>query len=178
MEQSGPVSTPIDPKSYLHKATDDELPVDQNLYQQIISVLIYLVTCTHPDLAFCISYLSQFSSCPLNFHHTAVKRVFRYISGTRSYVLIYPRSGSVKLEGFLDASFANCLDTRRSYTGYVFQLEKCTISWYSKKQQCISNSTTEAEYIALSMTARQAKWYTHAFKQFNINIPVQLYYNN
>jgi len=46
-----------------------------------------------------------------------VKKVFRYISGTYSYVLIYPHSGSIKLESFLDASFANCLDTRRSYTG-------------------------------------------------------------
>jgi len=118
---------------------------------------MYLVTCTRPDLTFCVSYLSQFSSRPLDIHHTAVKRVFHYISGIRSYVLIYPRSGSVKLEDFSDASFANCLDTRRSYTGYVFQLGKCTISLYSKKQQCISNSTTEVEYIALSTTARQAK---------------------
>jgi len=120
----------------------------------MIGALMYLVTCTRPDLAFCVSYLSQFSSHPLDIHHTAVKRVFRYISDTRSYVLVYPHSGSVKLEGFLDASFANCLNTRRSYAGYIFQLGKCTISWYSKKQQCISNSTTEAEYIALSTTAR------------------------
>ena len=86
MEQSRPVSTPIDPKSQLHKATDDELPVDQNLYQQMIGALMYLVTCTRPDLAFCVSYLSQFSSRPLDIHHTAVKRVFHYISGTHSYV--------------------------------------------------------------------------------------------
>ena len=94
----------------------------------MIGALMYLITCTCPNLAFCISYLSQFSSRPLDIHHTAVKRVFHYISGTRSYVLIYPRSGSIKLEGFSDAFFANCLDTRRSHTGYIFQLGKCTIS--------------------------------------------------
>ena len=139
---------------------------------------MYLITYTYSDLAFCIFYLSQFSSRPFDIHYTAFKRVFGYISDTYSYVLVYPHSGSVQLEGFLDASFANCLDTRRSYTGYVFQLGKCTISWSSKKQQCISNSTTEAEYIILSMTAQQAKWYTYIFKQFNINITMQLYCDN
>jgi len=94
----------------------------------MIGALMYLVTYTCPDLAFCVSYLSQFSSCLLDIHHTAVKRVFYYISSTRSYVLTYPHSSSIKLEGFLDASFANYLDTRCSYTGYIFQLRKCTIS--------------------------------------------------
>jgi len=89
---------------------------------------MYLITCTHPDLAFCVSYLSQFSSRPLNIYYTAIMRVFYYIFDTYSYSLIYPYSGSVKLEGFPDASFANCLDPRYSYTDYVFQLEKCTIS--------------------------------------------------
>jgi len=136
---------------------------------------MYLVTCTHPNFTFCISYLSQFSSRPLDIHHTAVKRVFHYISSTLSYVLVHPQSSSVKLEGFSNASFANCIDTHHFNTSYIFQLRKCTISLYYKKQQCISNSTTKVEYIALSITARQAKWYTHAFKQININIPVQLY---
>jgi len=85
----------------------------------MISTLIYLVTCTCPDLAFCVSYLSQFSFYPFDIHHTAVKRIFHYIFSTYSYVLIYPRSGSIKLEGFLDSSFANCLDASRSYTSYV-----------------------------------------------------------
>ena len=99
----------------------------------MIGTLIDLITCTCPDFAFCISYLSQFSPCPLDIYHTTVKRVFHYISGTRSYVLIYPCSGSIKFEGFSDASFANCLDTHHSYSSYVFQLGKCTISQYFKK---------------------------------------------
>ena len=118
---------------------------------------MYLVTCTCPYLAFYVSYFFQFSSHPLDNYYTTAKRVFRNISGTCSYILIFPHSGSVKLEGFSDTSFANCLNTRHSYISYVYQLGKCTISWYFKKQQCISNSTTEVKYIALSITAQQAK---------------------
>jgi len=127
MEQSYPVSIPIDPKVQLYKATNDKLPIDQNLYQQMIGTFMYLVTCTYPNLAFCVCYFFQFFSYPLDIHHTTVKRVFRYIFGTHSYILIYPCSSTIKLEGFSDASFANCLDTCRSYTGYVFQLGKRTI---------------------------------------------------
>jgi len=94
----------------------------------MIGTLIYLITCTCPNLVFYISYLSQFSSRSLDSYHTAVKRVFRYISSTHSHVLIYPYSSSVKLEGLSDTSFVNCLDTRHSYTSYVFQLGKYTIS--------------------------------------------------
>ena len=86
----------------------------------MISAIMYLVTCTYPDLTFCVCYISQFSFHSPNFYHTAVKRVFHYISGSCSYILIYPHSGYIKLKGFLDASFANWLDTHYSYTSYIF----------------------------------------------------------
>jgi len=85
----------------------------------MIGALMYLLTCTRPNLTFYVLYLSQFSFRPLDIYHTTVKRVFRYISDTRSYILIYLYSGSIKLKGFSNTSFANCLDTYHSYTGYV-----------------------------------------------------------
>ena len=121
------VSTPIDHASKLESAPKGTPPFEQNLYQQMISALLYLVTCTRPDLAFVISFLSQFSSCPLESHHTAVKRVFRYLSGTKSFTLKYSRlsdayASPFSLHGYSDADFANCLDTRRSFSGYCFML--------------------------------------------------------
>ena len=50
----------------------------------MIVSLIYLVTCTRPDLGFPDSHLSRLSSHPLAGHHTAVKIGFRYLGGTRS----------------------------------------------------------------------------------------------
>src|SRR5258706_6696908 len=107
---------------------------------------------THPDLAFVISFLSQFSSCPLESHHTAVKHVFHYISGTRSFTLKYSRLSNAlntpfSLYGYSDADFANCLNTRRSFSGYCFMLGDAVISWRTQKQQSVVISTTEAEYM-------------------------------
>jgi len=79
-----PVTTPLDLNQKLVKALPDEPAVDTNLYQQLGS-LMYLVTCTRPDIAHAVSVLSQFCSHPLEVHHAAVKRVFRYLSVTLNF---------------------------------------------------------------------------------------------
>jgi hypothetical protein len=174
-----PVLTPLDPKYQLTKADSTSDPIlNPTLYQQMIVLLMYLVTCTHPDLAFSVSFLSQFSVHPVQRHYTALKRVFRYLQGTHQLKLVYPRNGKLELTGYSDASYANCLDTRRSYSGYTFFLGDSAISWISKKQQPVSTSTTEAEYMALSLAARQAIWYKHSFEQFKIKIPIRLLCDN
>ena len=139
---------------------------------------MYLVTCTRPDLAHTVSFLSQFSSHPLPIHHTAVKRVFRYLNSTRHYKLSYPRNGTQELIGYTDSDYANDRSTRRSYSGYVFYLGNCPISWMLKKQQSVATSTTEAEYMVLSLAARQAIWYMHGFQQLKLTIPIYLKCDN
>ena len=115
-----PVATPIYPKTSLVKASDSDSVFEQNLYQRMIRSLMYLVTCTRPDLAFSVSYLSCFSSHPLERHHTAVKRVSRYLAGTWSMSLKYKRSPTsvpLSIVAFSDADYASCRDTRRSVSG-------------------------------------------------------------
>ena len=55
----------------------------------------------------------------------------------------------------------------------AFLLGSSPISWVSKKQQSVATSTTEAKYMALSLTARQAIWYQHAFQQLRLD-PIQI----
>ena len=57
-----------------------------------------------------------------------------------------------------DADWAGCVDSRKSTTGHVLQLHGCTLSWMSKKQSTVALSSTEAEYMAISMALREAKW--------------------
>ena len=76
----------------------------------MIGTLLYLVTCTCPDLAFVILFLSQFSSCPLKCYYTAVKYVFHYISSTKSFTLKYSQlsdtlASSFSLHTYSDTDF-------------------------------------------------------------------------
>ena len=84
---------------------------------------MYLLTCTGPDLVFPVSYLSRFPSHPLQPHHTAVKRVIRYLAGTRSMSLNNkpsPASVPLSILAFCDSGYASCGDPRRSISGYAF----------------------------------------------------------
>ena len=97
---------------------------------------MYLVTCTRPDLAFSVSYLSRFSSHALERHHTVVKRVSRYLTGTRSMSLKYkhsPTSVPFSIVAFSDSDYASCCDTSRSVSRCTFMLNGCAISWLSMK---------------------------------------------
>ena len=181
MDNCRPVSTPIEPKSALVKASDSDSVFEQNLYQRMIGSLMYLVTCTRSNLAFSISYLSRFSSHPLERHHTAVKRVFRYLAGTRSMSLKSKRSPTsvpLSMVAFSDSDYASCGDTRRSVSGYAFILNGCAISCLSKKQQSVASSATEAEYMSLATTCRQAVWYLNAFTQLGYNIAITIMADN
>jgi len=80
-----PVATPLDPKQPLVEAPETELLNDENAleYCATVGVLMYLMICTRPDLAFTLSRLSKFSSRPGTKHAAAVKRVLRYLVGTQ-----------------------------------------------------------------------------------------------
>ena len=115
MESCRPVSTPIDPKTSMVKASDSDPDFEQNLYQCMIGSLMYLVTCTRPDLGFSVSYLSRFSSHPRERQHTAVKRVFRYLAGTRSMSLKYKHSPTLvplSIVAFSDSDYASSRNTQ------------------------------------------------------------------
>jgi hypothetical protein len=158
MKDCNSVSTPLDVNVQLRAGPPEQRIENISLYQQIIGSLMYAVTGTRPDLAYAVTHLSQFNSSPTLVHLQAAKRVLRYLKGTRSLKLTYRYGNDLYLEGFCDASYGNCLDTRRSFWGYLFQLGEATISWRSRRQRSVATSTTEAEYMALSMTSKHYLW--------------------
>ncbi|XP_046395762.1 uncharacterized mitochondrial protein AtMg00810-like [Ischnura elegans] len=64
-----------------------------------------------------------------------------------------------ELVGYSDADYASDPTMRRSVSGIVFMHSGGAITWASRRQQCVSLSTTEAEYIAASEAAKDAVWY-------------------
>ena len=157
MENCKPVSTPLEfGKKYEELSKDDER-FDKQMYQRAIGCLTYAATISRPDLSTAVSVL--FMSNPGIEHWKGVKRVLRYVRGTLDIGLVYyGNDTSTVLTGYSDADWAGDLLTRRSTTGYVFQIQGSTVRWCSKRQACVARSTTEAEYIALSITSQEAVW--------------------
>ena len=119
-----------------------------------------------PDIYFAISILSRFNHNLNAKHLVAVKRVLRYLKGTIDYGIIYGTNSD--LRGYTDANWASDIETRRSLSIYVFLLFGGTISQISKRQQSITLSLYEAEYIAQTQTSKEAIQLTRLFSELNI----------
>ena len=151
------VSTPADCNVKLVKYDQVSGSTDHVEYQSMVGSLLYAGLRTRPDIAQAVGAVSKFCSNPTEAHKTAVKRIFRYLKKTMNLALKYCKDGK-PVTGFSDADWGGDLDDRRSTTGNLFLLAGGAVSWLSKKQAVVALSTTEAEYVALSLAAQEATW--------------------
>jgi hypothetical protein len=87
-----------------------------------------------------------------------VKRIFRYLQGTKTHGIHFARSNdNIGFEGYSDADWAGDVSDQKSTSGYLFNLADGAISWGSKKQTSAPLSTSEAEYAALSLAFQESK---------------------
>ena len=121
----------------------------------MIGCLVCL-TASRPDIVHVASLLSKFMHCANEKHMQAVKRILRYVKGTIDYGIKYANSDQLQLVGFSDSDYGGSIDDMKSTTGYCFSLGSGTISWCSKKQEIVAQSTTEAEFVAATAAANQA----------------------
>jgi hypothetical protein len=150
-----PISTPFDQTVSLQP--NKGCPVAQLEYSKVIGCLMYAMTCTRPDIAYAVGRLSRYTSNPSKEHWHAVKRVLKYLKGTMNYCLTYSGEPSV-LEGYTDASWVTYVEDHASTSGWIFNLGGGAVSWGSKKQTCIADSTMAAEFIALAAGSKEAEW--------------------
>jgi hypothetical protein len=115
--------------------------VDQKEYQSMIGSLLYM-TATRPDIQFSVCLCARFQASPRTSHRQAVKRIFRYLHHTPDFGLWYSVSSSLALHGYSDADFAGCrLDRKSTSRTYQF-LGSSLVSWSSRKQSSVAQSTT------------------------------------
>ncbi|GKD02603.1 hypothetical protein Tco_1177577 [Tanacetum coccineum] len=100
---------------------------------------------------------SRYTSNPSTHHWHTIMRVFKYLKKTMDYGLSYVGFPLV-LEGYSNASWITNSEDHTSTTGWVFLLGGGAILWTSKKQICITDSTIEAEIVALATVSKEAKW--------------------
>ncbi|XP_073030652.1 uncharacterized protein [Primulina eburnea] len=83
--------------------------------------------------------------------------------------LWYTKETNTNLVGFSDADWAGNLDDRKSTTGGCFYLGNNLVSWYSRKQNCVSLSTAESEYVAAASCCSQLLWMNQMIKDYGFN---------
>jgi hypothetical protein len=149
-------------------------------YASAVGSLQYAQVCTRPDIAFVTGLLGRFQSNPGPEHWKLVKKVLRYLQGTKGLMLTYRKSDSLHIVGYSDSDYAG--DDRKSTSGYVFTLAGGAISWKSSKQTVTTSSTMYAEFVACYEATGQVNW----LKKFvpglkvvdDIYRPLKLYCDN
>ena len=158
MQNAKSVATPMEQNAKPQQVTKDSELFDSKLYQSAIGSLMYLANVTRPDISYAVHKLAQYCNQPGTVHWSMVKRVLRYLCGTRKLGLLYQRTRDTSLYVFSDADFAGDLDTRKSTSGYTLLKNKGIVSWKSKKQSIVAQSTAEAEYVALYFAVQECIW--------------------
>ncbi|XP_042757982.1 secreted RxLR effector protein 161-like [Lactuca sativa] len=156
MSEANSVKNPIIPGTKIMKLAAGK-GVESTKYMSLISSLMYL-TVTRPDLMYVVSLLARFMEKPKEEHMAVAKQVLRYIKGTMNYGLHYGKDQSQKLKVFTDINYARDLENRKSTSGYVCLFSGAAICWSSRKQEVVTLSSTEAEYVAATTCTCHCVW--------------------
>lgn len=136
---------------------DDDL--DEELinyrYRELIGAFMYLSVGTRPDISNTVSRLAQWTNKRQKRHGLAAKRLLRYLAGKAEIGLLYPKTGD-QIFGYADADWGGSAVDRCSYSGHAFIMSGAAITWKSQKQRAVALSSTEAEYVSLCESAKEA----------------------
>ena len=153
--------TPMVPSSSYSMRDSPSSPTDLACmrkvpYREAIGSLMYAAIATHPDIAFAVSTLSRFLENPGEAHWQAVKHVFCYLAGMRDHALTYGAERH-ELLGYTDADRAS-QEHRHTISGFTFLIDGGAVSWMSRKQELVTLSTAEAEYVAATHAVKECIW--------------------
>lgn len=179
LEDAKPSKIPLDPAHLQQKEEENDLLPNNSQYLSIIGGLLYVSVHSRPDVSASVSILAQKSSCPTQRDWQEAKRVLRYLHGTRLHRL-HLGSNRTGLEMFTDADWAGSHRDRKSNSGFLIRYGGGVICWGSRRQSCVSLSTTEAEFIALSEGCQELTWVKKLLKDFgeDITVPTPIFEDN
>ncbi|CAI7794843.1 unnamed protein product [Closterium sp. NIES-54] len=160
---SSPQATPLSTRHSLSALPSDESVEPSGPYPELVGCLMYLMTCTRPDLAYPLSILacSVARGRHRPEHMAAAKRVLRYLCSTSGLGLVLGGRSLVVFTGYADASWADDQATQRSSQGYTFSLGSGSVSWRSTRSSSVLGSSCEAEIYAGAMAAQELRWLTY-----------------
>ena len=167
LDKAAHVWTPMATNAKLKSDPSGE-SIDVTLYRSMIGCLLYL-TASRPNIAFSVGVCSIFQSNPKVSHLNAVKRIIKYVGGTCDYGLFYSNESNLSLASFSDFDWVGNADDRKSTTSGCFYVGANLVAWMSKKQNSVSMSTIEVEYIAAGSCCSQLLWIKNLLTDYGIS---------
>lgn len=197
MNECRGVDTPADDSVYMSKldyaSMNEEEKEEMKLkpYMELVGSLLYAAICTRPDIAHAVAMCSRFMNQPAIKHWKAAKRIMRYLYHTQHIKLKYQHAYSNEststspstpcvIEVYSDSDWAGRIDDRKSTSGVLLCVNGSPVVWMSKKQTSVALSTAEAEYVAMALAVKEAKWLYALLCELKcvVELPMILYTDN
>ncbi|XP_031334493.1 secreted RxLR effector protein 161-like [Photinus pyralis] len=167
---------PIDPK--LKLLTNENDKMTSKPFRQLIGCLMYVMIGTRPDISFALNMFSRYQDRATDDMWMYLKRILRYLKKTCNVGLEYKRDKSFDLSCYVDSDWGNDVEDRKSVTGFLFKLYNNTICWATRKQNCVTLSTTEAELVALCDSVKEGIWLRKLILDFGLDGKRVTYYED
>lgn len=155
------------------KRDGGDQPCDKQTYMELVGTLMYPSISTRPDISNAARSLAQHMQDPKRRHEIAAKRVLRYLAGTKEIGLMFGREekkadSEMNITAFGDADWGNSRSDRKSITGWIVKLNGDVVSWASKKQHTVAQSTCEAELYAEGAAINEVLWQRGLLKELGL----------
>jgi hypothetical protein len=165
MDEARPVATPMAMK--LHQRRPDKEACDPTIYHSMIGSLMYAITATRPNIAYAIAVFSRYNLDTSNEHMIALKRVFRYLNGTKDWRLRFAGEEEGALSCYVNSDYAGCPGDYKSTSGLVITFGGA-VDWRSRTQKSTAQSTTDAEYYAFGVGWMKLTQVSHLLNELGI----------
>ena len=153
-------SLPVNPEGYEERT---EPLQDHTKYQTLVGSLLYINRMTCPDISLHVNLLGRRTSKPSPENLRTAKQLGQYLASTKNEDLTLMTKESPKFPGKKDAPirlYANASyggENSRSQSRSLVTLFGTPVMWSSRRQDVVSMSIIEAEYIACSETVKDSQ---------------------
>jgi ribosomal protein L24E len=141
----------IDPESEILGNNDKEK------FHSLVARLLYLAKRVRPDILTPIAFLATRVTKPTAEDNVKLSRVVRYLRRTRDLHLTLSADNGLGVVAYIDASYGPHADGK-SHSGSMITLGRGAVYVRSAKQRLVTESSAEAELVALSDEASQVIW--------------------
>ena len=131
-------------------------PVCDKPVRAAVGSLIWVGGMTRPDIANERRAVARQAHDPAERRWRAVCKIISYLNGTKKLRLVFSKGGGLKLSVYVDAKYADKANDRHSVSGVTVMLGGTPVIDSSTTQNCVTLSTSEAEYVAMAQGAKTA----------------------
>ena len=129
-------------------------------YRSLVGALLWVANVSRPDIAYTVSTLAKFTSCPEKAHLKAARRVLSYLDRTSHYKLIFGDftgktmcNGIIKVPGQLVSFTDSSWGDEKPPSGFANYYKGSLVAWGSKRLKTTPLSSCESEYAAATNAA-------------------------